>query len=66
MTKHKLMKKLKAAYRSVWSLCDESEKMIDSTELAPDELIEATNLIESSKLALVHAYQKLGGDIRDL
>jgi hypothetical protein len=66
VTKHKLMKKLKAAYRSVWSLWDESEKMIDSAEPASDELVEATNLIESSKLALLHAYQKLGGDIKNL
>jgi len=66
VTKRVLMGELKAVYHSVWSLWDESEKMIDSVEVAPDDLVEATNQVESAKTALAAAYQKLGGDIRDL
>jgi len=66
LTKRELMEDLKAVYHSVWSLWDESEKMIDSVEVAPDDLVEATNQVESAKIALAAAYQKLGGDVKDL
>jgi hypothetical protein len=66
LTKRELMEQLKAVYHSVWFLWDESEKMIDSVEVAPDDLVGATSQIESAKIALGVAYQKLGGDIRDL
>lgn len=66
MTKNELMKELRAVYHSLWSLWDNSEKMIDSVERASDELVVATNQIESAKMALMVAYKKLGGDIRDL
>jgi hypothetical protein len=66
VTKRELMEELKAVYHSVWSLWDESEKMIDSVEVAPDDLVEATSKVETAKIALAAAYQKLGGDMRDL
>jgi flagellar hook-basal body complex protein FliE len=66
LTKRELMEKLKDVYRNVWSLWDESEKMIDSVGVAPDELVEATSQVESAKVALMAAYQKLGGDVREL
>jgi len=65
VTKHRLMKQLETAYPTVWSLWDEAEKTLDGAKSPSGSLYEATNLIESAKVALMVAYQKLGGDIRD-
>jgi hypothetical protein len=66
MTKPQLMKKVKEAHHTVWSVWDEAEKMLERANSPSTKLYEATNLIESAKVALMVAYRELGGSIKDL